>query len=275
MLDIDLFRVDRGGNPDIVRESQRRRHKDVSLVDKVIELDTEWRSTRGGLDNAKKVLNQVQKKIGEFMKKKESPPPELMKEKQDADAEITKLEAKEKELIEARDTTRVGNLVHEDAPLMAAPPAQRGLPADTLRRCLMASGLAEPVASGTMPSRSWRAVGDGLLLQQQWLSHALAFLSARGFELLHAPLQPCADRLDKLDKLRRGRGEQGTGVAVLATLLATDPLGALHACRCAHGQLPLMTWIAPLFTTLSAMARLLACNAAAYRPPSFHVAMPF
>ena len=67
MLDIDLFRVDRGGNPDIVRESQRRRHKDVSLVDKVIELDTEWRSTRGGLDNAKKVLNQVQKKIGEFM----------------------------------------------------------------------------------------------------------------------------------------------------------------------------------------------------------------
>ena len=97
MLDIDLFRVDRGGNPDIVRESQRRRHKDVSLVDKVIELDTEWRTTRGGLDNAKKVLNQVQKKIGEFMKKKETPPPELMKEKQDADAEIIKLEAKEKE----------------------------------------------------------------------------------------------------------------------------------------------------------------------------------
>jgi seryl-tRNA synthetase len=245
MLDIDLFRVDRGGNPDIVRESQRRRHKDVSLVDKVIELDTEWRSTRGGLDNAKKVLNQVQKKIGEFMKKKESPPPELMKEKQDADAEITKLEAKEKELIEARDTTCVGNLVHEDAPLVAAPPAQRGLPADTLRRCLMASGLAEPVASGTVPSRSWRAVGDGLLLQQQWLSHALAFVAARGFELLHAPLQPCADRLDKLDKLRRGRGEQGTGVAVLATRLATDPLGALHACRCADGPLPLMAWIAP------------------------------
>jgi hypothetical protein len=147
--------------------------KDVSLVDKVIELDTEWRSTRGGLDNAKKVLNQVQKKIGEFMKKKESPPPELMKEKQDADAEITKLEAKEKELIEARDNTRVGNLVHEDAPLVAAPPAQRGLPADTLRRCLMASGLAEPVASGTVPSRSWRAVGDGLLLQQQWLKRKL------------------------------------------------------------------------------------------------------
>ena len=45
MLDIVMFRVDQGGNPDLVRESQRRRYADESLVDKVIEYDTEWRQS--------------------------------------------------------------------------------------------------------------------------------------------------------------------------------------------------------------------------------------
>ncbi len=35
--------AEKGGDPEIVRESQRRRFADVSLVDKVIELDQEWR----------------------------------------------------------------------------------------------------------------------------------------------------------------------------------------------------------------------------------------
>ena len=35
MLDINLFRAEKGGNPDLVRESQRRRYADVALVDKV------------------------------------------------------------------------------------------------------------------------------------------------------------------------------------------------------------------------------------------------
>jgi hypothetical protein len=43
MLDINLYRTEKGGNPEAVRESQRRRFADVSLVDKVIELDAEWR----------------------------------------------------------------------------------------------------------------------------------------------------------------------------------------------------------------------------------------
>lgn len=45
MLDVVLFRVDQGGDPDKVRESQRRRYADVTLVDKVIEYDSEWRKS--------------------------------------------------------------------------------------------------------------------------------------------------------------------------------------------------------------------------------------
>ena len=44
MLDITLFRVDQGGNPELVRESQRRRFKKPEIVDEIIQLDTEWRA---------------------------------------------------------------------------------------------------------------------------------------------------------------------------------------------------------------------------------------
>ena len=47
-IDINLLREEKGGNPDMVRESQRRRHADVGLVDVVIDLDKRWRvGTRG------------------------------------------------------------------------------------------------------------------------------------------------------------------------------------------------------------------------------------
>ena len=39
MLDIKLFR----DNPDIIRESERKRFRETENVDKVIEYDTKWR----------------------------------------------------------------------------------------------------------------------------------------------------------------------------------------------------------------------------------------
>ena len=43
VLDLELFRADKGGDPDKIRENQRKRFKDVSYVDKVVEADTKWR----------------------------------------------------------------------------------------------------------------------------------------------------------------------------------------------------------------------------------------
>lgn len=39
--------TDRGGNAEAIRESQRRRFADVGLVDKVLELDEDWRKGTG------------------------------------------------------------------------------------------------------------------------------------------------------------------------------------------------------------------------------------
>ena len=38
-IDINLLRVSRGGNPDLIRKSQKDRFKSVELVDEVIALD--------------------------------------------------------------------------------------------------------------------------------------------------------------------------------------------------------------------------------------------
>jgi hypothetical protein len=41
MLDINLFREEKGGNPEIIRESQRRRFADETIVDQIIQKDHE------------------------------------------------------------------------------------------------------------------------------------------------------------------------------------------------------------------------------------------
>lgn len=71
VLDLDLFRVDKGGDPELVRQTQADRFKDVSLVDRLIEADGEWRKCRFRVDNFNKLKNLCSKTIGEKMKKKE------------------------------------------------------------------------------------------------------------------------------------------------------------------------------------------------------------
>ena len=67
-LDINLFRVHAGGDPEIIRESQRRRFASVELVDQIIAKDDEWRKMTGDVDNLRKQRNAVQKEVGAKMK---------------------------------------------------------------------------------------------------------------------------------------------------------------------------------------------------------------
>lgn len=43
VLDLDLFRVDKGGDPALIRETQEKRFKDPRLVDQLVKADGEWR----------------------------------------------------------------------------------------------------------------------------------------------------------------------------------------------------------------------------------------
>lgn len=76
VLDLDLFRADKDGNPDKIRENQRKRFKDVALVDTVVEQDTLWRRLRHEADNYNKLKNVCSKAVGLKMKNKEALGPE-------------------------------------------------------------------------------------------------------------------------------------------------------------------------------------------------------
>lgn len=43
VLDIDEFRPEKGGNPEKIKENQKRRFNDVGMVDKIVNADELWR----------------------------------------------------------------------------------------------------------------------------------------------------------------------------------------------------------------------------------------
>ena len=66
VLDIELFRADKGGDPDKIRENQRKRFKDVGYVDRVVEADTKWRKRELIASNAEltmTIMNNLCSKI--------------------------------------------------------------------------------------------------------------------------------------------------------------------------------------------------------------------
>uniref|UniRef100_A0A1B0BDE2 Serine-tRNA synthetase type1 N-terminal domain-containing protein n=1 Tax=Glossina palpalis gambiensis TaxID=67801 RepID=A0A1B0BDE2_9MUSC len=58
VLDLDLFRSDKGGDPDAVCRNQEKRFKDVETV---ISEDMEWRRRHHQADNLNKVKNLCSK----------------------------------------------------------------------------------------------------------------------------------------------------------------------------------------------------------------------
>lgn len=71
VLELDLFRADKDGDPEKIRENQRKRFKDVKLVDIVVEQDTSWRRLRHDADKLNMLKNMCSKEIGRKMKSKE------------------------------------------------------------------------------------------------------------------------------------------------------------------------------------------------------------
>ncbi|KRZ26581.1 Serine--tRNA ligase, cytoplasmic, partial [Trichinella pseudospiralis] len=71
VLDLDNFRVEKGGDVQAVRISQQKRFQSVDLVDQVVETDQEWRRSRYLSDEWNRLKNLCSKEIGEKIKRKE------------------------------------------------------------------------------------------------------------------------------------------------------------------------------------------------------------
>lgn len=116
MLDIKLFRE----NPELIKESEKKRFKDTKNVDKVIEYDKKWRNVVAEVQNLKQKQNEVSKEIVEFKNKgKEKEKKTKVKLMKDLVNKLGLLEEKEKKLLKKRDEYRykVGNILHESVPV--------------------------------------------------------------------------------------------------------------------------------------------------------------
>lgn len=97
MLDIKFLRT----NPDIVKENIKKKFQfeKIELVDKVIELDKEYRDAKNRADELRSKRNSISKQIGMFMAKGQKDDAENAKQQvKDINAELEALEVKETEL---------------------------------------------------------------------------------------------------------------------------------------------------------------------------------
>lgn len=97
MLDIKFLRT----NPDIVKENIKKKFQfeKIELVDKVIELDKEYRDAKNRADELRSKRNSISKQIGMFMAKGQKDDAENAKQQvKDINTELLALEVKETEL---------------------------------------------------------------------------------------------------------------------------------------------------------------------------------
>jgi len=72
VLDISAFRAEEGGDPEKMRKLQADRFKNTEVVDKIVDLDNQWRKKQFILERTKFVKNLCSKTIGKKMKAKEA-----------------------------------------------------------------------------------------------------------------------------------------------------------------------------------------------------------
>jgi len=114
MLDIKLFRE----NPAVIFDSEKRRFKDISTAQKVIDLDNLWREKVKEVDELKRQKNNLSKEIG-LRKKDGKDALDLIKKSNDSDLEIIKKNLEVENTLKERDECRyrVGNILHESVPV--------------------------------------------------------------------------------------------------------------------------------------------------------------
>lgn len=68
MLDLLLIHLEKGGNPQIVIDSEKKRFRDVEKVNKCVEMYSEWRKQRNACDSLRMDYGRNNKKIADRKK---------------------------------------------------------------------------------------------------------------------------------------------------------------------------------------------------------------
>ncbi|EMR61918.1 putative seryl-trna synthetase protein [Eutypa lata UCREL1] len=250
MLDVIDFIAERGGNPEKIRESQRRRYAKVEVVDEVIELYEDHRKTQYAATQINSKINDVNKQIGLKKKAKEDAEDllqhkaQLAKEKQAFLDSATQKEAALKTKVKS-----IGNIVHDSVPVSDnednnaiqrtwAPPGVAVEKKDVLSHHEVLLRL-----DGYDPDRGTKVVGHrgyflkqwGVFLNQALINYGLEYLSQKGFTPLQTPQFMLKDYMGKTAQLEQFDeelykvidGEPQNDKYLIAT--SEQPISAFHA----------------------------------------------
>ncbi|KAI9186463.1 hypothetical protein LWI28_017506 [Acer negundo] len=244
MLDINLFREQKGHNPEIIRESQRRRFASVEIVDEIIKLDKDWRQRQFEVENIRKEINKINKQVVQ-LKISGQDASEMIKKSDEIKriSEDKKVEAQEASNALKSKLEIVGNLVHDSVLVdndevnnaVIRTWGEKRVEPKLKNHVELVEllGIADlkkgaDIAGG----RGFYLKGDGVRLNQALINFGLDFLEKREFTALQTPLfmrkeimAKCAQLAQFDEELYKVTGE-GDDKYLIAT--AEQPLCAYH-----------------------------------------------
>ncbi|KAI1331924.1 hypothetical protein F5Y16DRAFT_358075 [Xylariaceae sp. FL0255] len=250
MLDVTDFIAERGGNPEAIRESQRRRYAPVEIVDEIIEMWQDVRRTNYAASQVKTKVNEIQKQIGAKKKAKENAD-DLLKEKGEHDKEHKTLleSAAAKDAALQVKLKTIGNIVHTSVPI------SDNEDNNSVQRTWAPEGVEvaknKPLShhevllrlDGYDPERGTKVVGHrgyflkrwGVFLNQALINYGLEFLTSKGFTPLQTPQFMLKDYMAKTAQLEQFDeelykvidGEAQNDKYLIAT--SEQPISAFHA----------------------------------------------
>jgi seryl-tRNA synthetase len=254
MLDVQDFITERGGNPEKIRESQRKRHANVEIVDEIIVDWEDHRKTQYAATQIGSDINALQKQIGQKKKAKE-PADDIIKQRLQLVEEKKKKEeeAAQKLLALNIKVKSVGNYVHPSMPVsgteddnailrkwspegMGEPkPLEGGLPHHGVLTRL--DGWDSERAVKIVGHRGYCLTGYGLFLNLALVNYGLEFLFNKGYKPNQPPFMMLRDQMAKtaqlsdfdeeLYKVSEGKGKEDTEKYLIAT--SEQPLSGLHS----------------------------------------------
>ncbi len=192
MLDIELFRKEINK----IIQSERKRFKDASIVEKVLEYDKKWRETLQDLQDLRKERNEISIQIGEFKKLGDNEKTEqsITNSKKIKD-KIDELEKLKIEYLEQREKYRymIGNILHESVPTgeteeeneilrtVGSLPKFNFKPLSHVDLVSKIGGVDTKKASEIVGSRFYYLKGDLVLLNLALLKFALEKLISKNY----------------------------------------------------------------------------------------------
>ncbi len=199
MLDIKLIRE----NPKLVKENIKKKFQNekILLVDKVKDLDEEWRKLKTELDSLRHERNEISEKINQI-KKEKKPVESLIKKAKEIPEKIAEGEKKEKEFEkEIRQIMlQIPNIISKKTPLGKDASQNKVIkkwgkipkfkfPVKTHVELAENLGIVDFEASARVSGNGFYYLKKELaLLNQALIRFAIDFMKKKGYEYIETPL---------------------------------------------------------------------------------------